>query len=101
SPPATPVSSGSAQGFSFRKTAGFVADHTGVTYVLCSDTYPTVRNGVTFGWESGNPQCIDDSASIDARLAGIAYTQGSVPMIFRADVPAGQYDAMLAMGSTT
>jgi hypothetical protein len=87
----------------FRSTSGYVTDGAGQTYVLATDTYPTTRGGVTFGWETPGPTGhANRSTSLDVRLAGIGYrvnSSGGAAGIFRVALPAtGTYNLRLAMG---
>ena len=88
------------QGFDFRNTPGYVTDPPTSTYVLSTTAYPTVRNGVTFGW--ANPALVsarDRSLMVDPRLAGINYVSNGAPAKFYVDLPsAGTYNLSLAMG---
>ncbi len=88
------------QGFDFRNTPGYVTDPPTSTYVLSTTAYPTVRNGVTFGW--ANPPLVsarDRSLMVDPRLAGINYVSNGAPAKFYVDLPsAGTYNLSLAMG---
>src|SRR5262245_23091075 len=88
------------RGFNFRATAGFVTDGPVSTYVI-GDTYPTTRNGVTFGWESGFQagNVRNRNASIDVQLAGINFCPSGQQGIFRVDLPAtGNFAFYLANG---
>jgi len=91
-----------AKGFNFRNTPGFVTDPANTTYVS-ADAYPTTRNGVTFGWlPSQPPGPADRSNGVDARLAGINYTNGPANSVFQVDLPAtGQYRINLAIGDAS
>ena len=85
------------KGFNFRGTSGFVTDGTDETYVL-GDSYPTTRNGVTFGWTTAGITAADDSSALDRRLAGVNY-DASVPRTFQVDLPAAaDYTIDLAVG---
>src|SRR5690606_37932986 len=91
------------EGFNFRATAAFRADDPADTqYVLATDSYPTTRNGVTFGWESGSPAGRDRSSSgyIDARLAGLHFVANTGSQAtFRVDlVQTGQHEIRAAFG---
>jgi hypothetical protein len=87
-------------GFNFRGSSGFVTDAVGTTYVV-GDTYPTTRNGITFGWDFSlgfvNP--LDRNAAIDARLAGSNYTLNNTgtQIRFRVDLPDGPGTRVIAM----
>jgi hypothetical protein len=87
------------KGFNFRGTSGFVTDGTDETYVLAADTYPTTRNGVTFGEQNRDAAYFqDDRALGDRRLAGI-YGAVDTGAEFRVDLPStGNYDLRLAFG---
>jgi len=94
------------KGFNFRTTSGFVTDGANTTYVLEGDAYPTVRNGVTFGWTYST--CITDlggggrdrDAGIDARLAGMNFIANrDERCTFKVDLPAaGDYIITLGYG---
>ncbi len=91
---------GWAQGFDFRNTAGFVMDPVNYNYVLPGTTYPTMVNGVSFGWTTPDlVQGGDRSTSVDPRLAGINSAQNGSPATFYVDLPSpGAYNVSLAMG---
>ncbi len=60
------------KGFAFRSSAGFVTDGPTDTYVLVTDLFPTIRNGVTFGWlTTGVLLGVNGNAGVDPRLAGV------------------------------
>ncbi len=81
--------------FNFRSTSTFVTDGAGETYVL-GDVYPTVRDGLTFGWASSLSK-IDRSTSV-ARLAGGNFI-ASGTREFRVDLDfAGNYVIEAAFG---
>lgn len=87
--------------FNFRSTAGFVTDGPGETYVLGTDSYPTVRDSLTFGWVSGPIQSRDRNNSVDPRFAGINFVSNGAadPAVFRFDLPkTGHYAIHLALG---
>lgn len=88
------------KGFNFRQNAGFVTDGTDETYVLSAETYPTTRNGATFGWSTAPTGRADRNAAVDRRLAGIHFQGNSGTQItFRVDLnSATTYDISLAMG---
>lgn len=90
-------------GFNFRATPGYVTDGDAETYVLGSDTYPTTRDGRTFGWDadySANDR--DRSAGLDPRLAGVHFHPADSAGVFRVDLPEpGTYDIRLAVGDIT
>ena len=88
------------QGFDFRNTAGFVTDPPSYNYVLPGTTYPTIVNGVTFGWTTSElVQGGDRSTLVDPRLAGINYASNGSPATFYVDLPSpGTYNLALAMG---
>ena len=89
-----------AIGFDFRNTSNFVMDLPGDTYVLSSTAYPTMFNGVNFGWVNTNlVQARDRSTQVDPRLAGMNYATSGSPATFYVDLPAsGTYNLALAMG---
>lgn len=61
----------SATGLNMRSTSGFVTDPAGTTYCLSTDTYPTTRDGLTFGWlETPDGGGNDVNNAVDARVAG-------------------------------
>ena len=88
-------------GFNFRASSGFVTDGPGETYVIASDTYPTTRNGITFGWTvSGAITPTDVNSSNIPELAGyvLASNTTGVVQVFRVDLPAtGKWAVRLAM----
>ena len=90
------------KGFNFRQTSGYVTDGANETYVV-GDSYPTTRNGVTFGWESGLGGVVNRSTGVDRRLAGINYVfNDGGAHVFRVDLPnAGSYVLNAAFGDTT
>ena len=69
-------------------------------YVLPGTTYPTIVNGVSFGWTTPDlVQGGDRSTSVDPRLAGINSAQNGSPATFYLDLPSpGAYNVSLAMG---
>ena len=92
------------KGWNFRTTAGFVTDGTNETYALdFVDSYPTTRNGVTFGYESGyTPGARDRTTSSpnNPRLSGCHFGLyfGNVAE-WRIDLPAtGSYTINAAFG---
>ena len=86
------------KGFNFRATSGFVTDGATETYVLGADTYPTTRNGVTFGWDSAVSDVNRDAAN-DRRIAAIHF--GSSARTFRVDLPeAADFLIHLGLGDT-
>src|SRR3990167_6684343 len=88
------------KGFDFRNTSAYVTDPADHTYVLHTETYPTTRNGVTFGWSAGTIDSRDRDSGIDARLAGINF--GAATGTFRVDLPAtGDYDVRIASGDAS
>jgi len=88
------------QGFDFRATSNYVADPPASTYVLPNTAYPTVANGVTFGWANTAPVAARDrSTTVDPRLAGMDYVSNGTPAAFYVDLPApGTFKLALAMG---
>ena len=89
------------EGFNFRQTSGYVTtDGANESYVI-GDTYPTTRNGVTFGWVDAISSA-NISATVDRRFAGSNYvvnTTGCGIKRFRVDLPAtGTYSISLALG---
>jgi hypothetical protein len=91
---------GAQQGFDFRATASFVPDPSGNVPVLPSTAYPTVANGLTFGWVNADlVEGRDRSTVVDPRLAGINFASNGWPATFYVDLPApGTYNLALAMG---
>lgn len=90
-------------GLNFRSTSGFVIDGVNETYVLASDSYPTTRGGVTFGWSAGIlTGAADRDSGADRRIAGINYKGNSGAQVtFRLDLPAsGTHRIRLALGDT-
>lgn len=86
-----------AQNFDFRDTAGYVTDPPGNIAVLSTTTYPTVVNGVTFGW-LGAAQSRDRSTTVDPRLAGVNFVPNGTPVAFEVDLAPGTYNLSLASG---
>lgn len=87
------------KGFNFRGSSGYVTDGANETYVLDTDAYPTVRNGVTFGWTVNPSGGRDRYAGGDERLAGICFGNGNGT--FQVDLPAvGAYAISLGMTDT-
>jgi len=75
-------------GLNFRATSGYVSNGTGETHVL-SDSYPTTRDGLTFGYTSlTGVDYRDRSASIDRRIAGMHFGPAA-GRTFRFDLPGG------------
>lgn len=90
------------KGFNFRGSSGYVTDGADEVYVLSTDTYPTTRGGVTFGWESGSPIQVNRDSGLDPRLAGINACFSTAPETFRIDLPnTGTYDIRLAIGDAS
>ena len=88
-------------GLNFRGTSAYVTDGTNETYVLASDTYPTTRDGVTFGYTSGMPSGNgrNRTTGVDRRLAGMHFDGGTADAEFRLDLPAaGTYEIRMALG---
>ena len=94
------------KGFNFRDTAAYVTDGTNETYALefAKESYPTTRNGVTFGWEQATFDDVNRDSTVDRRLAGIVYVHNdgaATQANFRVDLPAtGDYTITLALGDT-
>jgi hypothetical protein len=91
-------------GFDFRATQAYVTDPASDTYVLGAGTrYPTLRNGISFGWTTAAASTRDRSTSVDKRLAGVNFVAGNVaPGVFQIDLPGpGTYTITLAMGDAT
>lgn len=96
------------KGFNFRATSGFVTDGANETYVIDNEAYPTVRNSVTFGWNTTTCLSVtmgggsrDRDAGVDRRLAGIHFgsNSGGLSCTFKVDLPsAGVYTIQLGMG---
>lgn len=86
-------------GISARATAGYRIDAAGQTYTL-GEAYPVTRGGVTFGWDANNTaNTRDRSATGDARLAGVVFTNHITPRTLRIDLPAtGTRPIRLALG---
>lgn len=88
-------------GINFRATSGYVTDGTNETYCEASDTYPTTRDGYTFGWDSSTSVSeLNRNSGVDRRLAGINYlSKTNTTRYFRLDLPsAGTYEIHLAVG---
>lgn len=94
-----------SKGFDFRTSIAYVTDPTNCTYEAhdAPDTYPTTRNGVTFGWVTTT---IEDSRDRDntagnEKVAGVAFTS-SATYTFQVDLPAsGIYNISLGVGDVT
>lgn len=93
------------KGFDFRDTAGYVTDTGNNTYAIdagfhnASGSYPITRNGVTFGWLDTGQFGADRNSGVDARFAGINYSNGGASSSFEVDLPAaGSYTINLAIG---
>lgn len=89
-------------GINFRNTSGYVTDSAGETYCI-TDSYPTTRGGITFGWETSETgRGRDRNSGNDRRLAGINFwpnNNSPADNTFRVDLPApGTYPVRLAMG---
>jgi hypothetical protein len=85
-------------GINFRGTAGYVTDGTNQTYCLSTDSYPTTRGGVTFGWESTDGEGRDRSTTVGPELAGINYANNT-SSVWRLDLDAtGDYEVHVAAG---
>lgn len=88
------------KGFNFRSTSAFVTDTGNNTYVTL-DTYPTTRNGVTFGWDTGvGVDKRDRNSVVDERFAGSNFPNTPYDYkYFQVDLPAaGDYTVRLSMG---
>lgn len=95
------------QGIDFRATSGFITDPAscyGDTYsnAFGSGNYPTTTpQGNNVGFENGSwvTSNRDRSSSVDARLAGIVFTETAASATYRFDLPAaGTYSIVLAAG---
>jgi hypothetical protein len=96
--------------FNFRTSDATYCDGSGetcndganTTYVNdVTDTYPVLRNGITFGWTVTNAlESRDRDNSIDARFAGINFVSNATSkQIFRVDVtPGDSIDIRFAAG---
>lgn len=86
------------KGFNFRATSGYVTDGVNETYVISTDTYPTIRNGVTFGREDAFGFFLDRLNTNDRRLAGVMGDATDLKR-FRVDLPGtGSVSIRLALG---
>lgn len=89
-------------GVNFRSTSTYVTDGANQTYALLTDTYPTTRGGVTFGWETTpGLDSRDRSTGVDVRLAGLHFHGNSDTNTdtFRLDLPnTGIFRVRLACG---
>lgn len=84
-------------GFNFRFSSGYVTDGANETYVVFVSSYPTTRNGFTFGWTVG-PTLSNDVSTTYPRLAG--YNGAAVGDTWQLDLPAaGAVTVHLALGS--
>lgn len=86
-------------GVSCRATSGYVTDPANVTYNL-AEAYPVTRGGVTHGWQSGSGIfSVNRSTGVDARLAGINYTDANTTCRFQVDLQeTGLHDIYVALG---
>jgi hypothetical protein len=84
-------------GINFRNTSGYVTDPAGTTYCLPTDSYPTTRGGLTFGW-SGGPDGRDRDTGVDPRLAGLNFVNPSSGAYCRVDITNGSIDVYAAFG---
>jgi len=90
---------GQQYGFNFRNTSTFVKDPAGDFAVLPSTAYPTVANGITFGWANTYlVQGRDRNSALDPRLAGINFAVNGYPASFYVDLAPGSYNLSLAIG---
>ena len=89
-------------GFNFRATPGFVQDGQHETYVLNSDSFPTERKGLVFGYSGGGATARDRNSSIDRRLAGMHFVANAATnrSYFRIKLPEGPgvYEVRFALG---
>lgn len=103
----TPASSGGwAVAINFRDSSGYATNAADETYCLGEgDTYPTVRNSMTFGWVSINGDAgRDRDNTLDRRLAGMNQQSnaGGTQAEFKIDLPSsGECDITLAIGDGT
>jgi len=89
---------GTVAGLNFRSSDGYVTDGADEIRADASDTYPTTKSGITYGFtDSEARQDRDRSSSVDRRLAGIMFFQSGT-VTLRLDVTPGTYDVRLAMG---
>jgi len=92
------------KGFNFRGSSGYVTDGTNETYWISTDTYPTTRNGVTFGITSSTTgtSFLDRNNAVDRRWAGMAHVNADTDTLgitLRVDLPAtGDYIVRWAQG---
>jgi len=95
-------------GFNFRGTSAFTIDAGDETCALVSttggatDSFPTVRNGQTFGFDLTNASGNDEDATLDRRLAGyLNQDNNGLLSRFNWVLPdgGGDYDLSLAMGN--
>lgn len=83
-------------GFDFRETSGYVTDPANCTYVV-GDTYPTPRNGITFGWTSIIGLNLRDRDVTYPRIAGLNFSAPA--LTFQVDLPAsGVWNVQLGCG---
>ena len=75
------------KGFNFRLSGPFVSDPANHTFTLGSDVHPVPRNGVYLGYTAGLPQPRDRDNSLDPRLAGTHFTEGTAAATWRVDMP--------------
>lgn len=92
-----------SKGFDFRSSIAYVSDPTNCTYEAhdAPDTYPTTRNGVTFGWVTTTVQDgrDRDNTAGNEKVAGINFTSTGAVYTFQVDLPAsGDYNIYLGVG---
>lgn len=83
------------KGFNFRSTSGYVTDAGNDTYVT-GDTYPTTRNGVTFGWTTGPDKVRDRNNGVNAKVAGCNLSDSTTD-VFQVDM-SGSLKVRMAFG---
>lgn len=93
------------KGFNFRQTAGYVTDNADETYVRTpsdGETYPTTRNGVTFGWDLATVESRNRSTGVDVRLAGVNFDAVTTGAVFQVDLSqTGPHTIRAAFGEAT
>lgn len=89
-------------GFDFRAQASFVTDTVGNNFWATAaypSPLPAASGWGNAGWEQPPSAGLDESATVDPRLAGAVYIGNAKKSNFRVDLPApGQYTIQLAIG---
>jgi hypothetical protein len=95
--PAGPVTIAS---INFRGSSGYVTHGAGQTYML-GEGFPTVRAGLTMGWQVG-VNATDRDTGVDPRFAGINWLDGGATNDFTLTLPStGTYNINYAVGDAS